>query len=263
MMKLTLKTEIAFAKIAFSESNAVGSVGDWLRGDNKGPDWRWGIAGYTGLSSAIGSANSLYAKKIIPRMAGAPVNLQERNIYRSLVEQARGLGTSVTSPKNSLLARYGPTQTISNLIRKLRGKEMKQILPGTSYSPLTREIILAKGYKSPGVLGHELGHVGGGKKLMTANILGKFGVGAATQLSLLSSNESTGRNIAGAGVVAGGGLLASELDASRRGYKAIRALGGGRGAAMKAFVGIPTYLGVAGMPAVAHATKKYMGGYDE
>jgi hypothetical protein len=127
---------------------------------------------------------------------------------------------------------------------------------------MTEEILMAKGQKSPGILAHELGHMRGGSGLFAANVIGKHGLGLLPTLGLLSPNESTGNAAAWTGTALGGGVLASEVDASRRGYQAIRGLGGGRAAALKAFIGLPTYAAAASIPMLAHHLKKRLGGYD-
>jgi hypothetical protein len=153
--------------------------------------------------------------------------------------------------------------SLLNVIRSKMGIKPKISPLGSSFNPLTGEINLARGQRGPAILAHELGHAQGGKALMGANIGGKLAIPLLMTGGLLSNNEETGRNWAIGGSAAGAGLLASELDASRRGYNMLRGLGAGRKGALKAFLGIPTYLGMASLPWLGHTAKKMTGSYNE
>ena len=243
------------------KASAVDTVSDWMRGDAEGQDWRWGLLGPTMASLPVGLANRAYARGAMPRFAGAPKNLAERKMFRALKAQADKEGISVYSHNKD--ARGEPSSSLLNVLRKRMGIRPKGKPVSTSFNPFLGEINMAKGTKHPAILAHELGHARGGKGLMAANIGGKMGIGALTQMAMFSPDEESSKMWAGAGTLAGGGVLASELDASRRGYQAMRALGSGRRGALKAFAGIPTYLGLAGIPGLAHLTKREMGGFED
>lgn len=239
-------------------------VADWLRGDDEGADWRWALLGSHLATVPVGIGAKLYADKVIPAVAGAPRNLAERDMVRKLTAMAEESGDlRVVKAKDSALqAQMDAQPTLGNMLRHLLGKEEKPAQIGSAYSPMTEEIVLAKGQKGPAILAHELGHARGGGALFLANVLGKAGLGTLPVLSLMSQDEDKGHKLALAGTAVGGGMLASELDASRRGYRMIRDLGGSRKAALKSFIGIPTYLAAGSIPLLAHHMKKRMGGYD-
>ena len=207
-------------------------LGDWLRGDKEGLDWRWGMVGGSLVRIPVTAGLLGYAKGVVPRIAGASTNLAERNIYRKLLEQARQAGVTVGKGHAS------------------------------QYNPATAAISMAKGFNAPGVLAHELGHVNGGKGLIAANMIGKNGIGLGTLASMLAKDEDKSKRNAWIGTAFGGAMLASEVDASRRGYRAIRSLGGGRGSALKSYIGVPTYAAFAATPMLSHLLKKHMGGFD-
>jgi hypothetical protein len=240
------------------------SISDWMRGDNEGLDWRWGLLGPSMVGLPVGMAAQVYGGKVIPRVAGAPKDLNERRLYRSLLESAKGLKVDVVpedASKTKMMMNNRPS--LLNQIRSMLGATTKPRTLGSSlYNPMLKEVVMVKGMKAPGVLAHELGHAVGGKGMMVANVLGKQGLGIGTLMSLLSNNKSDGENSALVGTALGGGLLASELDASRRGYRMLRDLGSGRKAALKSFIGIPAYLAAAATPLLAHHTKSRLGGYD-
>ena len=252
-------------KIDRPEVNKKASaIADWMRGDDKGLDWRWGLLGSSLVGLPVDMATNVYTGNVIPRVAGAPQNLNERRLYRSLLDSAKGLNVNVVPPNASKTQMHMSNQTtLSDKIRSLIGRPQKSIqLRSSLYNPLHKEVVLVKGMKAPGVLAHELGHAAGGKGMIAANVIGKQGLGIATLLSLLSRDKEDGKRGAMLGTALGGAILTSELDASRRGYRMLRDLGSGRKAALKAFIGIPTYLAATATPLLAHHTKSRMGGYD-
>lgn len=258
-----------------------------------GYDWAWGIAGPSALSLPVGMASKAYINKLLIPAAGAPKTLAERRLLRQLVADIEA-GKHTFNNEATQLA-YGKKNvdlsgkskgfriggmpyfpstnesgnairqesSLSNLLRSKLGLKPKINPLGSSFNPLTGEINLARGQRGPAILAHELGHAQGGKALMGANIGGKLAIPLLMSGGLISNNEDTGRNWALGGSAAGAGLLASELDASRRGYNMLRGLGAGRKGALKAFLGIPTYLGMASLPWLGHTAKKLTGSYND
>ncbi len=151
----------------------------------------------------------------------------------------------------------------SKIIKSNPDKEVGLHEGGSHYNPKSDKINLNFYHNNPGVLAHEMGHAKGGKPLILANILGKLMGYAGTGTTLLTSDEDLGRNAAIAGTIGLGGTLASEIDASRRGYSMIRNLGGSRGKALKAFMGLPTYLAAATSPILAHKGKQWFNQYED
>jgi hypothetical protein len=246
-----------------TQKNAA-AIADWMRGDDKGLDWRWGLLGPSMVGLPVGMAAQAYGGQVIPRVAGAPQNLEERKLFRGLLDSAKDLKVDVVPEgKSKTKMQLSNQPTLLNTLRSLVGRpQTARKLESSLYNPMLKEVVLVKGMKAPGVLAHELGHAAGGKGLMAANVVGKQGLGLSTLLSLLSRDKQDGENTAMIGTALGGGLLASELDASRRGYRMLRDLGSGRKAALKSFIGIPAYLAATATPLLAHHTKSRMGGYD-
>jgi hypothetical protein len=261
--------------------------------NDTGFDWTWGLAGPGALSLPVGLAGKAYAAKVLTPNAGAPKTLEERKLLRGLVAEIEA-GKHTFNNKAVHLAvgqknvdfnkrqkgfriggmPYFPSSaeagnalkqemSLANRLRDKFGFKAKINPLGSHFNPMSGEINLGRGQRGPAILAHELGHAQGGKALMGANIGGKLAIPTLMSAGLLSNNEHTGRNWAIGGSVAGAGLLASELDASRRGYKMLRGLGAGRKGALKAFMGIPTYLGVAGLPWLGHTAKKLTGSYND
>lgn len=246
-----------------TQKNAA-AIADWMRGDDKGLDWRWGLLGPSMVGLPVGMAAQAYGGQVIPRVAGAPQNLEERKLFRGLLDSAKDLKVDVVPEgKSKTKMQLSNQPTLLNTLRSLVGRpQTARKLESSLYNPMLKEVVLVKGMKAPGVLAHELGHAAGGKGLMAANVVGKQGLGLSTLLSLLSRDKQDGENTAMIGTALGGGLLASELDASRRGYRMLRDLGSGRKAALKSFIGIPAYLAATATPLLAHHTKSRLGGYD-
>ena len=233
------------AQAAFGKQ--ASAVGNFLRGDENGKDWRYGLLGTAALNGGLMSATRLYLKGIKGAI-GAPIDLAERNLMRKIKATAATDGATVLKAENSLAGALASSNKA-----KL----------GSHYNPITGEIIMAKGQRSPGVLAHELGHRMGGKGLAYANIAGKQGMGALLPLQMLSSDENNSKTMAGIGTLFGGATLASEIDASRRGYGLLRGAGAGKLRALKSFVGVPTYLAAAALPTIGFLSKKSLGGFEE
>jgi hypothetical protein len=119
----------------------------------------------------------------------------------------------------------------------------------------------------PGILAHETGH-GLGPSIYTKGLVRRLSalaplLGAGNIIH--TRNEETGRNTALASPLLGAPLLASEFDASMRGSNLLNRLAKGnlnKLQRLAPFVGLPTYAALTLTPAVAHLTKKYMGGYE-
>lgn len=215
-------------------AGVVDSFGDWMRGDGEGVDWRWGLLGPALAGTPVSLGNKLYASTVVPTY-GKPRGQKDHSLLRQLTQQAQSEGLKV---RNS--------SSVSS-----------------SFNPLTNTITLSNKGGGPGTLAHELGHARGGSGLVAANLIGKKGIGLLPSLGLLSRDENVGHATALAGTALGGGLLASEIDASRRGYQAIRGLGGSRITALKAGIGLPTYAAFSAIPLIAHHLKERLGGYDK
>lgn len=192
------------------------------------------ILKYVGLALAPDVASYGYSKSILNRLAGNVDKVDEDIFSR--------LHTNIQN---------------ENKVK------VKQHFGGSAYNAINDEIKLNHKHYNPGVLAHEYGHVQGGKPLAYTNGVGKLVGGLGTLTAILSGNEDTGRNAAIAGSIGMAGTLASELDASRRGYNVLRSLGGSKGKSLKAFMGIPTYLASSLAPFIAYKAKQKTIGYDK
>ena len=108
---------------------------------------------------------------------------------------------------------------------------------------------------------HEIGHIAGKPTILktvgTRMPFQAVPLGAmAGAIGADRKNDWIANTIAGAGTLAGGAVLADEVDASVRGYKVMRRLGKGRKAAAGAFIGVPTYAAIAAMPAMGWGLRK-------
>jgi hypothetical protein len=135
----------------------------------------------------------------------------------------------------------------------------------SAFYPDTQKININPKDKSAPVLAHELGHKEGMRKYpmitkahragMLAGLIGSTGVP-------MLNNKEHSANSAILGTLGFGTVLGSELDASTRGYKMLRNLGRSRLSALKAFIGVPTYLAAAATPALEYKWKEHKGGFN-
>ena len=207
-------------------------VGDFLRGDRKGLDWRW-YAASVPLTSAMNLGNFGYGRIVQHRKFTWPGG--EFNPSRSaLFDKVKAMVPADVKLKEG---------------------------PSNAFDYKNRNIWLTK--NSPSILAHEIGHSFQRPKLLRgsgllANIVTPFSTGG----SLLASDKDTSRNVALAGAAASAPLALVELDASRRGYKLLRSAGAGRMRSLGSFVGVPSYLKSAMIPYLSHRVKDSMGGFD-
>lgn len=233
---------------------------EWLNDGNGAMDWRYGLAGGVALDMSLGRLAKGYAQLVMPRLTRAQ-GPADAALMDKLKDVLRDEHLSLVNSKDSVAA--VPQPTIKNVIRAVMGRDMKKMDPGAHYNHEARQIALSDLHSGPGVAAHELGHHFGGTKMLHVNVRGKPLSTFGTLLALMSPNENAAQAAAAAGTAGGIMTLASELDASRRGYKLLRGLGGGRRASLKAFAGIPTYLIAGAAPALAYFGKGSLGGFDK
>ena len=125
-----------------------------------------------------------------------------------------------------------------------------------------------------GALAHEYGHAG--QKFLKsptarrALSFSKMGPAAGLLGTLLSKDESTGLGSAAAGSLSSLPLIATELDASRRGTGILTRAARSAGKAGKLsllrklspWIGIPSYLALGAAPLISYAVKKRLGGFE-
>jgi hypothetical protein len=249
-------TKSEFIKRA-NEAPRGGFVGDLLRGDNEGLDWRWGLAGTPIAEKLISIPNHIYGRHIIKDVdRGA----QAQSTFDSLVGRAKKEGTPVNF--GSKPPHYNPGDGSVNMpYTKGHSGYYGSDDPFMSMfmgpkKPFGR-------HADPAVLAHEMGHAHGGKALGWANAIGKYvgGLGAGiTGFAATNEGSQNGANIGTAGL---GVTMLSELDASRRGYRMMRNHGHNRTSSLRSFVGIPTYALSMAAPQLLHSIKERMGGFDK
>lgn len=135
------------------------------------------------------------------------------------------------------------------------------------YLPKDNTIVINKKHsQSPAILAHELGHREGMQKYKAlpkiyqgGNILGSLGALVASY----TEDKDTADKASLLGTLGYGGVLGNELDASRRGYSMLRNAGVGKLKALKAFIGVPTSLGLMASPYASNKWKEHKGGYKQ
>jgi len=198
-----------------------------------------GIKAYAGASALQTGGSLAYMKGVIPSMVKADPAAFEK------VKRFIPNGIS-----------YGAVDSARD---KIPDSLLKRIMnPGPSYNAIFKDISMGKGKlsKGPGILAHEIGHARGGSKLIAGNIIGK----QLLALSLLGAafgNDTVSGGSAIAGTAAAIPVLASEIDASRRGAEILKRIGTKGMRRFTPYAGVPTYLGMAAMPYGAYKLKQH------
>jgi len=228
------------------------------KNENSSVDSRWGLMGGSLVTAPAALANIAYNKMVMPSL----FKTRDLEGYKKMlaVADAEGVGN------RSFLR---PIQEVRENVRRTTNPVAKWIMnrqrrglhkaPG-AYDFMQQEIITNPKYRSPAVVAHELGHYRGGKALGISGVAGKNLMGLGTAGALWSSDENTSKNFALGGTAAAAPMMASELDASWRGMRAMRQAGLKGG--WRAFGGLPTYAAVSAAPMLAHYGKKYFGGFN-
>lgn len=133
------------------------------------------------------------------------------------------------------------------------------------YNPKDNTIAInQKHSQSPGVLAHELGHREGMQKYKSLPKIYRGGSvvgGLGTLVAGFTEDKDTADKASLIGTLGYGGVIGNELDASRRGYSMLRNAGVGKLRALKAFMGVPTYLSLMAAPYAMNKWKEHKGGY--
>lgn len=209
-------------------------------------------------------------KKPFARYKAAAENTGDKPLHWLLgSEAALGLGSLAYRPAAAAVL-GGETPKRNAIFNKLLDKLLAQggrlDIDGkykAQANTLDKEITLGTKMMRPGALAHEMGHLAqnpkaliAGKALAGGQILGLLG-------ATMSDDENKSLGFSAAGSAAHGlGMLAPEVDASAKGYRMLRQMGSGRGGAMKAFVGVPTYAAATAVPMIVHFLRKSMGSFD-
>ncbi len=224
-----------------------------------GADWDWAIGGEAVGGLTVASLLHGYSK-LMTAGAGAPMDRADRAVMRKLKANIRS--TPEFGARHSVVERMANRRGDPDAVRKhWLAAGLGREPGGAHYDSTTGKINLSKGQAGPGLLAHELGHKAGPKALIPARGIGMALSNLATFGALSSPDQDGSRGSAIAGTVAGAGTLASEIDASARGYKMLRGAGSGKLRALKSFLGVPTYALMAGLPALAYEVKRRSGGF--
>lgn len=247
-------------KLASMLADAHKGVSDFMRGDDKGLDHRWGWLGAPVTLPAT-AASLLYANTVLPavgKQTGQPgatealTSFADRNGIHvkdvsEMADDLRATGRGMPAFNKRQL------ENAANTIAKQPG--FYNLVDGEHH------VYTNKNWKNPGILAHELGHATGGKGMLWANRIGKQMPHLGIMGALFSRDENNSRNMALGGTVGSLPMMASEIDASRRGASIMKNLKlKGR---LGAYVGLPTYAALASTPMLAHYGKKYFGGFDK
>jgi hypothetical protein len=188
----------------------------------------------------------------------------DKEIMGYLKKRAAGQGAQIhetTSPQHPAFAwSHEPANTKIGAA----GRVQVEALVGTKAE---RGIGLHKGIRpslKPGALAHELGHIEQPRFMRhpIGRAIGPHGSGLASLYTAIGTrDEKKGKIAAAVGTAAMLPTIASEVDASVRGIRALRQ-GGMRGArTLTPGVGLASYGAVAALPYLTHKTKKAFGGY--
>lgn len=228
-------------------NNVRKPIADFMRGDNEGMDWRWGMIGSTGMDMAQKGINKATNGMLGKQMMFDPSKTNHLNANNWLRDFAKQKGIRISDDVTRL--DKGVDSVLENMRRAgayISGNEIN--LPATQ--------------NSPGVLAHELGHSSQSFKMRMVRKLGggvnMLGTGGA----LFTHDKNDAFSNALIGTAGGAGVLANEIDASMKGSKLLAQAGmKGKGRA-GAFLGLPTYAAAMGMPLAAYKVKDLMGGFD-
>ena len=227
-------------------------LSNFLRGDDKGLDWRWGAAG--GFLNPLSHAPHMYvnnaAVPFFKNYKGVDPGDVGHDLANKLTQFAESKGMTV-NPLDRLSSEFMPqsARDASYLVRP--GKN-----PAITYGT----------HRNASAIAHEIGHALAPKFVFNPYTIGlsnaarNIGGGLGTVGALLSRDEANSRRSAIAGSLAQVPSLGIELDASIRGARLLRNLGAKSG--MGAFVGLPSYALMAAAPLGAHYTKKLLGGFE-
>jgi len=252
------------------------SIGDFMRGDEEGPDARWGLLGFPAIMSGTGLAQKGYLgiAKNYMGASGPEDAAAIKNLNSIATDNLIGV-TNFNEEPNVILARQTLEDKIKNhpsFFERTKAKmQLKTIDARTAMPmyfpvdahPAVGAVHIPKGYEAPGLLAHEIGHGMGNKNLLSLHGLSKKLTPFGAMGALLAQDENNSKMIAAAGTAAAAPILYSELDASARGAKMLKDMGHSFRGRAKAFIGVPTYAAFAASPFAAHYVKKYFGGFDE
>ncbi len=242
-----MKTQSKFHKHIFQDKQASSDQEQQSSSLPERQAWLLGGGVATDLASRVPAA--AWMSYVMPRLSGAPTTLEDRRLMRGLKDRAIAQRVSID---------YGPQRGKGNIFKNFFSPH-----PSSFYKPYYRAVTLNKGTRGPGLLAHELGHAEGSKALIGSNLIGKTALPYFMSGTLLADNKDKAKNWATASLLPAAGLMASELDASRRGYRMMRGLGAGRMKSLTSFAGIPTYALSSSIPWLSYWLKSGAGGYKE
>lgn len=228
------------------------------KNENSSLDSKWGLMGGALVTAPATLANMAYNKMVMPSMFGP----RDPEGYKKLRAVAKADGVYTRSVLDPIREMRELTRETTNPISKWslnRKRRAMHKMPG-GYDLIHKEIITNPKYRSPAIFAHELGHHRGGRALGLTGLAGKNLMGLGAAGALWSGDENTSKNFALGGTAAAAPMMASELDASWRGMRAMRQAGLKGG--WRAFGGVPTYAAIATAPMLAHYGKKYFGGFN-
>lgn len=230
------------------------SVGDFMRGDGHGMDWRWGIGGTALMDNVLGGASSMYAKRL--KSDGGPLKGDDVGLDQKLREYAKKMKVGV---KDSPLESPFPSGSkMKDWMEKVKMKASNS----AHYNRMTNTVNLPSNMKDPGVLAHELGHSQQGRKTFYANPIGRLLTMMGTGGAAFTHDKNEAWNQALLGTAGGVATLGNELHASHLGSKLLRGAGAKGMGAMRSFKGVPTYAALAASPMAMYGAKNYFGGFD-
>jgi len=257
------------------DANIREDVGDFLRGDEKGLDWKWSILGKQILSNSMKPVYGTYIHKVVVPAIRTSSDPHEVATKAQIGQLANSKGINIVDHTDKAIIKeqeqLGRLSFIKNdWLKQKVNNTINEIIPFRApgghapyFNPFTNEINSPRDYDHSGALAHEYGHATGSRIHNYGNIGGKALSGLLGMGVLASKEEDTSRNFAIGSTAAYMPVIASELDASIRGASLLKKLNVPLKGRMKAFIGVPTYLLGGAFPGIAHLTKKYFGGFEK
>ena len=223
------------------------------------------IAGGLGVGANYGAV-----KAVMAYSGGPGVGRRDTGVNDTLDRFARRKGYEPVANKRMSAAVMPRSSGVPDSLKKLIPDDTRRALragvedarKGQFGTAGGKNGIFFRTRMTPSALrAHEIGHIAGKPTILktvgTRMPFQAVPLGAmAGAIGADRKNDWIANTIAGAGTLAGGAVLADEVDASVRGYKVMRRLGKGRKAAAGAFIGVPTYAAIAAMPAMGWGLRK-------
>lgn len=184
---------------------------------------------------------------------------------RYLRREAHREGAKIHESKHPMVPAAAWDHKASGRMFEQSGRAQVEAMTGSKDD---RGVIMSKGVRAsmkPGLLAHEVGHLKGHRALLhpLTRVGAIYGGMGTAGVAAITDNEDVAKKSAIIGGLASIPMMASELDASRRGAGLLHKAGVKGMRRLSPFMGIPSYAAIAAMAPAAYLIKKGLGGYRE